>query len=133
MSVKRDREAMETKHNKANCFGWEDGCSFCIEERRKGTSNVTNLHTPGPWEVKFESDPRKDGHGLYHIWNVDDRNYEDQKANARLIAAAPELLREVKSMLLFIETYGNDVTSSFFAGGNGDAIKALIAKATGGK
>lgn len=54
-------------------------------------------------------------------------------ANARLISKAPELLSAVKSMLLYIETYGGDVTANF-AGTNGENIrfyKELISKAEG--
>lgn len=56
-------------------------------------------------------------------------HYEEQEAeaDARLIAAAPELLRELKSAIFYIETYGGEVTTNFSAGGNMDAVKAIIA------
>jgi hypothetical protein len=58
-------------------------------------------------------------------------NPDEALANAALIAACPELLRELKSAICYIETYGGDVTASFAAGGNLDAVKAVIAKAEG--
>jgi hypothetical protein len=38
------------------------------------------------------------------------------------------LLRELKSAIFYIETYGGEVTSSFAAGGNLEHVKALIAR-----
>jgi hypothetical protein len=52
---------------------------------------------------------------------------------AHTFAASPELLEGVKTMLLYIETYGGEVTSNF-AGPNNENIKYyrdLIAKAGG--
>jgi hypothetical protein len=91
-------------------------------------------HTPGPWEVKFESDPRKEGHGLYRIWNIDDRNYEDQKANARLIAAAPTMFQELQRIARYADKQASLSTEevTLWAQVRKIALDA-IAKATGGK
>lgn len=43
-----------------------------------------------------------------------------------LEARCRELLRELKSAIFYIETYGGEVTSSFAAGGNLDQVKAII-------
>ncbi len=40
-----------------------------------------------------------------------------------------QLLRELKSAIFYIETYGGDVTKSFAAGGNLAQVKAIIARA----
>ena len=53
------------------------------------------------------------------------------KAHASLVAAAPQLLRELKSAIFYIETYGGEVTTSFASGGNLRATKQLIAEAEG--
>lgn len=72
-------------------------------------------HTPGPWNV-YESD---DGHEIrmgrandsisypshcivtydHMIYPVDGEQYEEAEANARLIAAAPELLEALEGMV----------------------------------
>ena len=61
-----------------------------------------SAHTPGPWTIE-ESMPG-DGHHFIHGadgtcvlcpddgWNSNYRDYDSRLANARLIAAAPELL-----------------------------------------
>lgn len=44
-----------------------------------------------------------------------------------------DILRELKSAVFYIETYGGEVTASFAAGGNLDQVKALIAKVENGE
>lgn len=103
--------------------------------------------TPGPWAAYFVKgtepkgmiDPsrvpdeyRIDGpKGCNGVSIIASVHGPDMTANASLIAAAPELLEAVKSMFLYINTYGGEVTTNFTAGGNGEAYKALIAKAEG--
>jgi hypothetical protein len=41
------------------------------------------------------------------------------------------LLRELKSAVFYIESYGGEVTGNFAAGGNLDYVKRLIAAAEG--
>lgn len=53
-------------------------------------------HTPGPWHVAAGNQIRSAKHQISHIWMM--RNGEG-KANAQLIAAAPELFE----VLLFIK------------------------------
>jgi hypothetical protein len=54
-----------------------------------------NAHTPGPWAYEYDNDDfgerfRLDGPQLSWGWNREGR--EQAEADARLIAAAPELL-----------------------------------------
>ena len=55
-------------------------------------------HTPGPWET-FLNDTQvgtaDTAEGIAALW----RDGDEQKANARLIAAAPELLDELERIL----------------------------------
>ena len=59
-------------------------------------------HTPGPWELAMSAD------GCFILFGAKGRNLltipldeqnEEKTANARLIAAAPELLKELREML----------------------------------
>lgn len=84
---------------------------------------MNKTHTPGPWRVE---DPPMNDHGaslaimgpgkadrtqLYiaEVWKIDDTAREmamdaEGKANARLIASAPDLLKACKATLPFLET-----------------------------
>jgi len=58
-------------------------------------------HTPGPWSVQYETDiaAREDGVGPVDVAHVYMRTAPGRtEANARLLAAAPELLEALKSM-----------------------------------
>lgn len=85
---------------------------------------MTTMHTPGPWF------PRKNSAGMWEAM-IEDRDYahstafitrtDDQgAADARLIAAAPELLAALKGVLRVADRQ----TDEF------DAARAAIAKAT---
>ena len=86
-------------------------------------------HTPGPWETRLD-EPYwlrvfgSDGHAIAKVY-LDDAPVEDyntrQEANARLIAAAPELLQALKGVVYI----ANRETVEF------DAARAAIAKAEG--
>lgn len=90
-------------------------------------------HTPGPWraEIGDENEPWS------HQWPriVSDEyevvgteglygDFETDCANARLIAAAPELLAALKECVCALETCGKDYRATELA-------RAAIAKATG--
>jgi hypothetical protein len=91
------------------------------------------MHTPGPWT--FDNEPTDDG-----TWYVQDSDGRDgqwvaevaNEANARLIAAAPELLEALKGLM------GDHAAESRRRGFQPDdflnylAARAAIAKATGG-
>lgn len=93
-------------------------------------------HTPGPWSVESE-DGRKfitgEGRQLAKILVTHANNDEYSahvvraKANANLIAAAPELLYAIKRLASYADALGGDLDE-------GSAIQqayAAIAKATG--
>ena len=92
-------------------------------------------HTPGPWETKPEECDRpyirvrgtrlgcrfKVANVLTPVYeNVHKREAEETRANARLIAAAPELLEALRAML---DEDDGGMTAS--------KARAAIAKATG--
>ena len=81
-------------------------------------------HTPGPWKIiPIEDAARKvwdcvyyeDGNVDHHLACV------EGKANARLIAAAPELLEAAKAVAKWL---GRDIN-------DWDSLRAAIAKAEG--
>lgn len=81
-------------------------------------------HTPGPWVVshkKRHKITKESGLVLANAVKCSNPNYE---ANARLIAAAPELLDALKDML---DYYGTASANVEFL----TKARAAIAKATG--
>ena len=96
-------------------------------------------HAPGPWTVSF----RPEAENEYLLWDADYNYLEDtslpcKSANARLIAAAPELLEALQAIQARIN--GNFDNPKLFAFGPlstsaaDDCLEiahAAIAKATG--
>ena len=99
--------------------------------------------TPGPWEAK----PTGPWDG-WDGWSVEDATGAvvcdahgsqldgRREANARLIAAAPELLEAAKLVLEWYEAEDNHSGTDFYqrmqmCRDSEDAIRAAIAKATG--
>ena len=84
-------------------------------------------HTPGPWQWTQHIDPTisiyKDGFG--QIARLYDSSAGTGKANARLIAAAPDLLEALQSII-------EDIDSEFGTDCDYNKARAAIAKATGG-
>jgi hypothetical protein len=60
----------------------------------------TQKHTPGPWHVGFKPGPIVYGLQGEQVANLFEPliDAEENKANARLIACAPELLEALKEM-----------------------------------
>ena len=92
-------------------------------------------HTPGPWTfdngIEFICTDTSSHGEWYGDWAVARVNIlkAEAKANARLIAAAPELLDALKLMRdAFLDTEGSHGTLEQTAT---DAADAAIAKATG--
>jgi len=90
-------------------------------------------YTPGPWKATTrhvtaqETDDR-----LALDVQINGGNRDDNKANARLIAAAPELLEACKRLLVEVrwESMRADIVTDD-AWANIDFAKAAIQKATG--
>lgn len=90
-------------------------------------------HTPGPWLRDGRFVYALNEHGINAmslslppgIGHYDDK--ETQEANARLIAAAPELLEALQHLLEFADQTGRGCSSQE------EAARAAIAKATGGE
>ena len=93
-------------------------------------------HTPAPWKVVIDweekhpitvIDPTTENHpqGPLHLCNVNPNLQDESYANARLIAAAPELLEALQEIaLLAPERETNTYKMQ-------DIARAAIAKATG--
>jgi len=65
---------------------------------------MKNLHTPGPWTLEYDYSlvmPAKDGNHIVTAGPIgpDESSREEKRANARLIATAPELLQALQDML----------------------------------
>jgi len=95
-------------------------------------------HTPGPWSVenaRIVAEGSKSWKRIDHIANVYAYNgdqLQEAKANAQLIAAAPDLLSAAKRMLDAIQS--NDPAEPGAQAPNGGAVMSLkgaIAKAEG--
>ena len=97
-------------------------------------------HTPGPWRILPEEDDKEYIRirgtvwgGFYKITNVlkprdtghltlNAQNLTEVRANAALIAAAPDLLRSLEDLVEYSGIYGAETL---------EAAKKLIAKAKG--
>lgn len=98
-----------------------------------------SVHTPGPWEVRIErgkhcirpADVKQAGHtvGYAPLAKVEgDRRVGSQAENARLIAAAPDLLEALEELLSAPQLSGE---VSFNLRLRIEKARAAIAKATG--
>lgn len=88
-------------------------------------------HTPGPWTTDgheiFEPTAARPGCGVAKV----NRLHEEHGANARLIAAAPDMLAELRWIALHLEV--RDTHNVVFTADEKARIIATIAKATGGE
>ena len=87
-------------------------------------------HTPGPWEYGEERGCCREIHAdngpeLYAIAQTRHGDPEICEANARLIAAAPDLLDELETLVRYAQ--GADIPPNVAV----DRARAAIAKATG--
>lgn len=106
------------------------------QNERKGES-VT--HTPGPWEVGEDSDvySHNGANCVAMICGAAERPKQgENKANARLIAAAPELLEACKAMVArckepMIERAFKAINQGGMFSAFPDILEAAIAKAEG--
>lgn len=100
---------------------------------------MKSKHTPGPWEYAENSANNFDVFGagdtveVAVVWGLDDPLKAEREANARLIAAAPELLEALEDSLdlfgVFLDHSDKGNTDMHRA--LGVKIRAAIAKAKG--
>ena len=96
---------------------------------------MKTLHTPGPWTKNVKSGhllEHKSQEGLMpicymHLYN----NPEQTEANARLIAASPELLEALQLMCKWAELSVVPVMGDEFLPRGYDKVMQTINKATG--
>jgi len=67
-------------------------------------------HTPGPWTLEYDYSlvmPAKDGNHIVTAGPIgpDESSREEKRANARLIAAAPELLDALRKTNHFLSGF----------------------------
>jgi hypothetical protein len=101
-----------------------------IEEIREMT------HTPGPWRVEISNkSPSLNivGANNYPIGRIPctPSICSDDEANARLIAAAPDLLSALRDMTDMFEHHINGLLGPDDAAARWDNARAAVAKATG--
>lgn len=88
-------------------------------------------HTPGPWHVTAGPYPREiradDGPFIASVYDLG-VTYGERNANARLLAAAPELLDALKEAADWIATHGDTLPASAMK--LSAVLTAAIAKAT---
>lgn len=96
---------------------------------------MNTRHTPGPWKMHSnigrKSEPGVIADAAPCIIAIMGNHKEwpvEAEANARLIAAAPELLEALEDMLSLAKSYDVGQNSAIV-----DRASALIARTTGGK
>lgn len=85
-------------------------------------------HTPGPWEVNFGMRPPRVWAALapeaaicdMPRWAIE--NWDERSANARLIAAAPDLLAALKAFV-------NDARFAIISDGGAEAANEMLWRA----
>jgi len=102
---------------------------------------MTSKHTPGPWDTDRNNVHTGQIATIHHCLNNDwvevwSENWPideaEQEANARLIAAAPELLEAlIKAEQMFRDIGFIAEADRLRPGSLGSEIRAAIAKATG--
>ena len=88
-------------------------------------------HTPGPWKARYAPDRAPPVETWCIDWSEDHEEIAEivhGEANARLIAAAPELLEALKAIV-----DEQDARQGYASVQSYDAARAAIAKATGGQ
>lgn len=97
---------------------------------------MESKHTPGPWEAigtaVYAETPNGSREIIFSRHNTRSGTPEEQRANAHLIAAAPELLEALKKTAFVLKESGfvSPLTEEAFDDALGSAI-AAIAKAGG--
>jgi hypothetical protein len=100
-------------------------------------------HTAGPWTIDESPSPVYGSNGtlvaegvriggIATCYTTGTRSSDKNRANARLIAAAPELLEALKRLIELAEDPENERDSDLVEIIHWDHIRALITKAEGG-
>jgi hypothetical protein len=98
-------------------------------------------HTPGPWQID-DCTPGESTGLRFEVGTKDGviarttDGWKEARANARLIAAAPELLeqcREFEKCLTFYHGTNENTAISTLANENRDKLREVIAKVDGGE
>lgn len=91
-------------------------------------------HTPGPWHAVRQSEDwiavvhdKSIGCGFIDVWGHVNPNY-DLEANARLVAAAPELFEVLRYWMPFIDSEQDDERQAPWV----EKARAILAKIEGG-
>jgi hypothetical protein len=99
---------------------------------------MTLKHTPGPWKLRLGTGVQYDyiietkGGALIAAYpHYSGATKKVTKANARLIAAAPELLAIVEAMAFELNMHLSAGNTSPFSSDTTLKVRAAIAKATG--
>lgn len=89
-------------------------------------------HTPGPWRAEGDLIETADGHWIAEAAS----HHPNYHANARLMAAAPDLLKALKLILPLAKGYsprGQSERARATCSGWIEAAEAALAKASGGQ
>lgn len=101
---------------------------LCEAQEKPGQANKApvkdTLYTPGPWKATesgncvYQDD---EAEGLvfkenlgFVAWIVDTGKDQEQLANARLIAAAPKMLKTLQMTLVYLDTMGGHVETEAY-------------------
>jgi hypothetical protein len=89
-------------------------------------------YEPGPWKAHIFSVTGPKGQDIALCWDSEDGNGKQTEANARLIAAAPELLEALQAIELHCSGKGDAKGAEHTAEGLRlrEQIRAAITKAT---
>lgn len=99
------------------------------KRRRDPEYQAKQRHTPGPWHHKQLIGCDDRGWSVFYSHSYGTKRIDDKgemsEANARLIAAAPDMLEALRTILIAYEARAE-------RGINPEFVRAVIAKATGG-
>lgn len=112
------------------------GCALKLETDGTVTA-VKASHTPGPWKLDNLAANGEQEIGISRSWEIggasicivdSSRNAQTLLADARLIAAAPELLEALKRLTKAMDDYDGDIPPDIDSPYH--QARAVIAKAT---
>lgn len=104
---------------------------------------MNTMHTPGPWFLddaqpgdRFRYVMAGKGDAFGYICRISTNGNANPEADARLIAAAPELLEAAQLVLAWYEAENDHSKADFYqrmqmCRDSEDAVRAAIARATG--